>query len=157
MSQEGHSLKLNPFYVSGFVDGEGCFAISINRRQGTSRTYARLIFEIELREDDKEILYRIQKTLGCGQMYRLDYAKYEKWLPHYKYKVSNFPDVYNKVIPFFKKYKLQGKKKDNFRVFCEVAELIKAKKHLTKEGVEFIIKLRDSVMNKKRTKVKELA
>lgn len=153
MIQKGHSLTLNPHYLSGFVDGEGCFAISINRRtRSQNKIYARIIFEVELREDDKEILERIQKTLGCGFLYRLEYEKYEKWLPHYKYKVSNFSDICNKIIPFFKKYSLQGKKKDNFEAFCRVAELIKEKKHLTKEGVQKIREIRENINSKKRFK-----
>jgi len=72
----------------------------------------------------------------------------EPWI-----KVSNFSDIYNKVIPFFKKYPLQGKKKENFRVFCEAANLIKEKKHLNRAEIENIKKLRESVQNKKRIKV----
>ena len=151
MVQKGHTLKLNPYYLSGFVDGEGCFAISINKRtKSKDKLYVRLKFEIELREDDKEILEQIRATLGCGYLYRLDYAKYKKWMPHYKYMVSNFSDLDEKVIPFFRKYPLQGKKRNNFEAFCKVSELIREKKHLTKEGVAEAKRIRESVNNKKR-------
>jgi len=154
MIQKGHSLTLNPYYLAGFIDGEGCFSITINNRKKPRKgNYVRLLFEVELREDDKKILDKIQRTLDCGYIYRLNYSKYEKWLPHYKLKVSNFSDIYNKVIPFFKKYPLQGKKKENFRVFCEAANLIKEKKHLNRAEIENIKKLRESVQNKKRIKV----
>ena len=52
---------LNPFYVVGFVDGEGCFSITINKK-GDQKPEVRLIFEIELREDDENILKEIQKV-----------------------------------------------------------------------------------------------
>lgn len=154
MIREGQNLTLNPQYLAGFVDGEGCFSITINsRKQPRKGLYVRLLFEIELREDDKEILEKIQKTLGCGYIYRLDYQKYKKWIPHCKLKVSNFADIYSKIIPFFRKYPLQGKKKENFKVFCEVAGLIKQRRHLTKEEIEKIRKIRESVKNKKRINV----
>ncbi len=154
MIQEGRTLRLNPHYLSGFVDGEGCFAISINhRKRSPDRPYVRLKFEIEVREDDKEILERIKNTLDCGNLYRLDYAKYEKWLPHYKYMVSGFADIEKKIIPFFKKYPLQGKKRKNFEAFCKVAKLIKAGKHLDREGVEKAKKIRESINGKKRITV----
>ena len=132
---------LNPDYVVGFVDGEGCFCITINKN-GDRLPEVRLIFEIELREDDEPILREIQKTLACGNIYRLEYERYQKWQPHVKLKVSNFADISTKVIPFFKKYPLQAKKRLQFEQFCLVAELIKTKRHLTLEGVEKVRALR---------------
>ena len=132
---------LNPHYVVGFVDGEGCFSITLNKN-GSRLPEARLIFEIELREDDLPILERIKEVLDCGNIYHLKYSRYEKWRPHYKYKVSNFRDISEKVIPFFKKYPLQAKKSESFDRFCQVAEIIKAKRHLTAEGIEQIRSLK---------------
>lgn len=125
---------LDPNYIVGFVDGEGCFCISINRN-GLRLPEVRLLFEIELREDDRDILEKIRESLGCGSIYHLDYARYHKWRPHVKYKVSNFTDIYTKIIPFFKQHPLQAKKLKSFKKFCHAAELIKAKEHLTPMGI----------------------
>ena len=132
---------LNPHYVVGFVDGEGCFSITLNKNDNRLPE-ARLIFEIELREDDLPILERIKETLGCGNIYHLEYARYAKWRPHYKYKVSNFRDISEKVIPFFKRYPLQAKKSESFDKFCQAAEIIGRKEHLTKQGIEKIRNLK---------------
>jgi hypothetical protein len=132
---------LNPQYVVGFVDGEGCFSITINKNDNRL-SEVRLIFEIELREGDEPILHEIRKILECGNIYRLDYERYAKWRPHVKYKVSNFYDISNKIIPFFEKYPLQAKKRLQFKEFCYVVELIKAKAHLTPEGIAKIQALR---------------
>lgn len=143
MAKEGTNSKLNPYYLVGLVDGEGCFSVTISRR-GEKREI-RLLFEIELREDDKEILERVKATLGCGNLYHLSYKRYAKWKPHYKYKVSNFRDISEKIIPFFKKYPLQAKKKQSFAFFCFVAELIKQKKHLNPKTIEIIQRMREGV------------
>ncbi len=90
---------LNPHYVTGFVDGEGCFAITISRKR-FKVPEVRLKFEIELREDDEPILKEIQKTLDCGSIYRLEYERYKKWRPHVKFMVGSFKDIKEKVIPF---------------------------------------------------------
>lgn len=137
---------LDPSYIVGFVDGEGCFCISINRN-GPRLPEVRLLFEIELREDDREILEKIREVLDCGSIYHLDYARYQKWRPHVKYKVSNFQDIYTKIIPFFKQHPLQAKKLQSFETFCLAAEIIKAKEHLTKEGIDKIraLKHKDSL------------
>jgi bisphosphoglycerate-dependent phosphoglycerate mutase len=71
----------------------------------------RLLFEIELREDDKEILDRVKETLDCGNIYYLNYERYKKWKPHYKYKVSNLKDISEKVIPFFQNILFKQRKK----------------------------------------------
>lgn len=137
---------LNPHYIVGFVDGEGCFCISLNKN-GDRIPEVRLIFEIELREDDEPILREIQKTLNCGNIYRLEYERYQRWQPHVKLKVSNFTDISTKIIPFFRRYPLQAKKRLQFEKFCRTAELIKSKQHLTTEGIEQIraLKHKDSL------------
>ena len=136
---------LNPHYIVGFVDGEGCFSISLNKNNNRLPE-VRLMFEIELREDDEPILHEIRKVLGCGNIYHLEYARYAKWRPHVKLKVSNFTDISTKIIPFFKRYPLQAKKRLQFETFCQVAELIKRKQHLTLAGVNRIhtLKHKDS-------------
>jgi hypothetical protein len=125
---------LNPNYIVGFVDGEGCFSISLNKNEDRLPE-VRLIFEIELREDDEPILREIQRSLACGNIYRLEYARFARWRPHVKFKVSNFKDISNNIIPFFQRYPLQAKKRRQFESFCKVAELIRLKVHLTPEGI----------------------
>jgi LAGLIDADG endonuclease len=132
---------LNPNYIVGFVDGEGCFCITLNQNGGRLPE-VRLIFEIELREDDEPILREIRQALCCGNIYHLPYARYAKWRPHVKLRVSNFGDISQKVIPFFQRYPLQAKKRLDFQRFCLVAELMKAKQHLTAEGVDRIRTIR---------------
>ena len=135
--------KLNPHYLAGLVDGEGCFSVSFNNHKNNRLVEVRLLFEIELREDDKEILERVKEALQCGNIYHLTYERYRKWRPHYKYKVSNIKDISEKIIPFFRKYPLQAKKKYSFELFSKVAELINKKHHLTAEGVGQIRKLKE--------------
>ncbi len=137
---------LDPNYIVGFVDGEGCFSITINKN-GKRLPEVRLIFEIELREDDEAILQQIKAVLGCGNIYQLNYKRYNNWRPHVKYKVSNFADIAGKVIPFFQHYPLQAKKRWQFEEFCRVAEMMRDKKHLTPAGIAEIrsIQHRDSL------------
>ena len=55
----------------------------------------------------------------------------------------------NKILPFFKRYPIIGVKALDFADWCKVAELMKEKKHLTKEGLEEIYKIKVG-MNKGR-------
>ncbi len=134
---------LNPHYITGFVDGEGCFCVSIGRKRFRVPE-VRLYFEIELREDDEPILKEIQKILDCGSIYYLSYERYKKWRPHVKFKVGSFKDIKEKIIPFFQKYPLQAKKKKQFEFFCQVAEMISRNEHRNLEGIKRITLLRDN-------------
>jgi hypothetical protein len=134
---------LNPHYVCGFVDGEGCFCVSISRKRFRVPEI-KLRFEIEVREDDEPILREIQQKLGCGYIYYLDYERYKKWRPHAKYVVGSFRDIYEKVIPFFKEHPLQAKKKKQFEFFAQVVDMMARFEHRNPEGVEKIRALRES-------------
>jgi len=54
-----------------------------------------------------------------------------------------------KIIPIFNNYPLIGTKKENYIDFVKVAELIKSKDHLTKEGIEKIEKIQNNMNNKR--------
>ena len=144
VKEEGTNSILNPYYVVGFVDGEGCFSITVNKHHGRL-SEVRLIFAIELEESDGEILEKIVNTIGCGKIYRLVYKDHPKWQPHCKLKVSNIKDINEKVLPFFIKYPLQAKKRLQFEKFYRVARLINEKKHLGDENIREILRIRDEI------------
>jgi hypothetical protein len=133
--------KLNPNYIAGFIDGEGSFWVAIYRDETMrNKIFVRAQFEIELRADDKEILERIQKTIGCGKIYDCFYERYG-WYPHVKYKIAKMEDISGKLIPFLEKYPLQAKKAKTFRYFKDVVKIRVNKEHLTKRGVKKALKL----------------
>lgn len=51
------------------------------------------------------------------------------------YKMADFNDIYNKLVPFFNKYPLYGTKLKNFNKFKQAAGIIKHKEHLTQQGL----------------------
>ena len=136
---------LDPNYICGFVDGEGCFSISISKHQTLKRKVeVRALFEIELRADDIQILKQIQKTLDCGKIYNLDYSRYG-WQPHIKYKVSNIKDLSEKIIPFFDRYQLRAKKRYTYKIFKQIVLMIRNKEHLNNIGYNKILHLRQKI------------
>ncbi len=137
--------KLNPHYLVGFIDGEGCFSISLCKHKTLrQKREIRLAFEIELRYDDREILERIRDTLKCGQIYKLDYERYG-WRPHVKYKISKVSDLIEKLIPFLQEYPLQAKKAKSFKIFVEAVELMKNREHLCLKGIQKFRKLQQKM------------
>lgn len=133
--------KLNPYYISGFVDGEGSFCVSVYYdKTMKNRIFVRPEFSIELRADDRKILERIQKTIGCGKIYDCNYERYG-WYPHTKYKVSILDETSEILIPFFEKWPLQAKKAEVFQYFKEIIKIRMNKEHLTLKGVKKVLKL----------------
>lgn len=140
-------MKLSGDYIAGFVDGEGCFSISLSKHKTTKTGFdPRLNFEIELRGDDREILEAISSYLKCGRVYDLNYDRYG-WSPHAKLKISGMKDIFEKIIPFFRKHSLIGKKRFSFELFCQAGEVFREKRHLTHEGIDHLREIRKK-MNK---------
>jgi hypothetical protein len=139
--------KLHPQYIVGFVDGEGCFCVSIARHKTLKRRKeVRAEFEIELRKDDEDIINKIQNTLGCGRVYTLNYERYG-WGAHLKYKVSSVKELWKYIIPFFDAYPLQAKKRLVYKRFRQIVKLMIEKQHLTDAGFNRIVTLREEMRN----------
>lgn len=143
---------LDPWYVVGLIDGEGCFCVTVSKHKTKKLGFdPRLMFEVEMIIEDKPLLEKLQKFFKCGNIYVLNYERYG-WRPHVKFAVKSHKDISGKIVPFFKKYKLQSKKAKDFKYFCEALKVFEKKKHLTIEGVEQLREIQ-SKMNL-RTKLK---
>lgn len=113
-------------YIAGFVDGEGCFALKFirevkhNRKNSPEYFYWDAEFAIVLRADDINILFSIQKTLGCGNVNRSLVSNMARYSVHV---IDQLQDI---IIPFFDKYPLKAKKRLDFNLWREaIAILIK--------------------------------
>jgi len=136
-------------YVVGLTDGEGCFYVSVSNSPfylGGAR--AGLNFYIKMNEKDKNLLWKIKNTLECGNVY-FQKEQRKNHAQCYRYTVESHRDIIEKIVPFFKKHCLQSSSKQkSFKVFCEISEIVKTKKHLTKNGIKHIRKLK-ARMNQK--------
>jgi len=123
------------YYLAGFADGEGSFNVSFRPRQDYKSPWKiSLCFNIS--QKDKVILSLFKRHLGCGTLrMRPDGVWY--------YEVNNINAIWEKMIPFFRKYRfLSARKKRDFSKFCQIAEIIKKESHLTKEGITRILRIR---------------
>ena len=137
--------KLNPNYVSGFIDGEGSFSVSIGKHLTLKRGWeVRPEFEIELRADDQNILEQVLITIGAGRIYDCSYDRYG-WYPHVKYKITNRSDMIEYLFPFLDKHPLQAKKAKAYKIFKQIVLMSVKKQHLTDRGFEKIVELRNQL------------
>ena len=122
--------KLDPNWVTGFVDAEGCFSVIIEIPSASYdlKKKVRVSFEINLHEKDEEILNKIQYFFGVGAVYNRPDIKKSV------YRVANVNYIKDVIIPHFTKYPLISKKAIDFLLWSKVIEIILNKEHLTKEG-----------------------
>src|SRR5258708_7398023 len=130
--------RLDPNWIVGFVDGEGCFSISIFKNDTTKYGY-QVFPEFVVTQGAKSltVLEEMQSYFGCGKIYenrRIDSHRENL----YRYCVRSINDLRTKITPFFEKYPLRSAKAQDFLTFCEVLVLIENKIHLSQEGIEKI-------------------
>ena len=136
------SQQVTPEHVAGLVVGEGCFYTESGRdRKYRSGWRIRPAFCIEMRHDDREVLEEVRAHLGCGSIYDLDFGRYRGyesrgWKPHVKYRVRNIADLHGKVLPFFRRHRLFGRKRIAFELFADLVEMLYARRHLDPEGLK---------------------
>lgn len=126
---------LNPFYVTGFTEGEGSFYIGILPRRMNQGFEVRPSFSLSQNEKDKELIETLIDFFGCG------FVRYSKSDQTFKYEVRSLEDLQTKIIPHFEKYQLEGRKKKDFETFKQVINFMQTNKHLEKEGLKQITRL----------------
>nr|YP_009574377.1 hypothetical protein [Arthrobotrys musiformis]QBM31495.1 hypothetical protein [Arthrobotrys musiformis]QBM31689.1 hypothetical protein [Arthrobotrys musiformis] len=132
----------NPLWLVGFVDGEGCFYINVKKNE--KRSQVLLAFSISQHSRDENLLNIIKIYLGCGIIEKVSTRP-----NNVNFVVYKFDDILNKIIPFFEKNHLFGVKLLDYQDFCKVVFLMKDKIHLTEEGVNRILKIKNE-MNRQR-------
>ncbi len=118
-SRDNQQERLNPWWIVGFVDGEGCFSISTFKNHTCKSGYQTLFeFVVTQGEKSKSAMERIKNYFGCGAIYinrRYDNHKYNLL----RYCVRRQDDLKNKIVPFFQKYHLQSIKREQFKKFSK--------------------------------------
>ena len=123
-------------YISGYVDGEGCFNISFSKREKFLVGWeTKPSFSVSQNEDRAQILFLMQKMFRCGFI-RRDFS--DKTL---KYEVRSLDDLIRHIIPHFKKYPLVSAKQKDFEFFEKVCFLMQKQLHKNKNGLGKILNL----------------
>ena len=123
-------------YISGYVDGEGCFNISFSRREKFLVGWeTKPSFSVSQNEDRAQILFLMKKIFKCGFI-RRDFS--DKTL---KYEVRSLEDLIYRIIPHFQKYPLISAKQKDFELFKQVCFLMQKEMHKKKNGLNKIINL----------------
>lgn len=132
---EDENLQIHPWFITGFVDGEGCFSCSVLK----SRSYKlgweiQPIFQIKLHIKDYLILLRIKESLGG-----IGTLTTNKSVCVYRVRKLN---ELIELVKIFDIYPLISRKKGDYILFKKIISIIQMKEHLTLQGLQKIINIR---------------
>jgi hypothetical protein len=125
-----------PSYISGYVDGEGCFTVSFSRRSTLRAGWeVRPSFSVSQNADRSQVLRLMLEYFGCGTI-RPDRSDNTV-----KYEVRGIDDLVTRIVPHFEKYPLMSDKQRDFQHFAAACGLVSAKAHLGLPGLREIVGL----------------
>ena len=124
--QETKLRALDPLWVVGFVDGEGCFSVSVHRNdlaRPTGGWHVQPTFQVSQHRDHTDILEELVHFFGCGSV-RSKGAKSSVDV----HAVHSSIQLLERVIPFFEANELRVKRRD-FESFAFITRAIRTRAH----------------------------
>jgi len=132
------TVQLNPMWIAGFVDGEGCFSVSVHRNPYMRRHRGWQIqaaFHVYQHSSHGDVLNALRSHFECG------YVRPKGGTSSVlTYSVSAIAELNRRIVPFFEQHKLVVKAED-FMVFSKVVRAMALKEHLTEDGFRTIVRL----------------
>jgi hypothetical protein len=123
-------------YISGYVDGEGCFTVSISPRAKLVAGWeVRPSFSVSQNGDRAEVIHAIAAYFGCGSIRPDRSDKTVKW------ETRRLEDILDRVIPHFVRYPLLSGKRGDFERFAVICEHMRRGAHRNREGLIQIVKI----------------
>ena len=140
--------KINPYYITGFVEGEGSFYVGVlPRAKNNSKWEIRPSFSLSQNIRSANLVYLMKDFFCCGT---IRVSKRDNTL---KYEVRDLISLNQTILPHFCKYPLKGEKQKDFEAFEKIIFIMNEKRHLDKNGVREIAKIARSMSrNPKRIK-----
>ncbi len=142
-------------WIIGFVDGEGCFSVSLFRNKTTKFGWQVFPeFVVTQGEKSKNSLKILDEFFKCGKIYvnkRHDNHKENI----YRYCVRSKKELTEIIIPFFQNNQLRTTKKEDFRIFSKIIKMMNRNVHLEIKGIRKIAKMIEKMNHKKSSQFLE--
>ena len=123
-------------YISGFVDGEGCFCVSSQpSRRHRFGWEVRPSFSVSQNAERSELLTLLRTTWVCGSI-RPDRS--DRTL---KFEVRRLKDLMHTVLPHFRAHPLVSSKQYDVVRFDQVCRWMGAGEHLERSGFVRIVQV----------------
>jgi hypothetical protein len=153
VNQQERLLRIG--WVTGFVDGDGCFSVGFIRqgdredRRGY-RTGYQVAHEFAVAQGAQSVhcLHFLEDFFGVGAV--IPNRRYDNHREHmYRYVVRKRTELLETIIPFFMQYPMRSSKQENFEKFAYCGALIDAGLHLTAPGLIEIAEVAQTMNRRK--------
>ena len=131
----------SPSYISGYIDGEGCFTVSISPRPTLRVGWeVRPSLSVSQNGDRSEVLVDIQRYFDCGTLRPDRSDRTLKW------ETRSLPLILERIIPHFRRYPMRSGKQRDFVLFAGICERMARGEQLLPDGLREIVR-RAGAMN----------
>lgn len=139
--EDGKNININPWSLTGFVDGDGSFSISITKSKNDNLICkVQPVFTIGLHIKDLPFLLSIKKYFkDIGNIY----TSGNRDIVYYN--VSSVKEIMEHIIPHFDSFPLVTQKQADYILYKEIVSRMANKEHLTNSGLIKILSLRASL------------
>jgi hypothetical protein len=123
-----------PSYISGYVDGEGCFSVSMSPRPTLNVGWeVRPSLSVSQNGDRSEVLLEIQRYFDCGTLRPDRSDRTLKW------EVRSLPVLWERIVPHFQAYPMLSGKQRDFELFADICERMVRGQHRDPDGLKEIV------------------
>lgn len=138
----GRDSNLNPNWITGFCDAESSFSVRIAKDEKRFKSLRIApIFTIELHEKDFDLLKQINAFFTVGTIIK----RVKNGNPSVIYSVQSIKALKDVIIPHFNKYNLLTQKREDFRMFSLVVDILYNGEHKTEQGLNKILSYKASI------------
>ena len=142
-------------WVVGFVDGEGCFSISVVRNPGCLLGWqVQHEFSVTQAASSSVALELLLEEFACG--YIIENTRHDDHRePLRRFSVKRRSDLLTVIIPFFEEHPLVTAKRLDFVRFATVLRSMQAGAHLTEDGLRWIARETERMNRRQRSRYLE--
>ena len=133
-------LSLNPWFITGFTDGDGSFSVSIAKKKSGLGWKIQPTFTVGLDSKDLDLLVQIKAYFKVGKIYTSG-----RGIVYYT--VGSTKDIIKYILPHFDKYNLATLKLKDYLVFKNIVLLMEKGEHKSLSSLLKIFSLR-AILNK---------
>src|SRR5579872_4931248 len=142
-------------WVVGFVDGEGCFSISVVRNAGCALGWqVQHEFSVTQAATSRPALELLVGVFGCGYLIENTRNDNHRELL-LRFSVKRRSDLLRRVVPFFEENPLITAKRLDFERFAGVLRFMEDGGHRTEEGLSSIARLTEQMNRRQRSRYLE--
>jgi|SRR5690242_1892963 LAGLIDADG DNA endonuclease family protein len=142
-------------WIVGFVDGEGCFSISVVRnhvcRLGWQVQHE---FSVTQAASSRSALELLAVEFGCGRV--IENARHDDHRePLLRFSVKRRSELLVRVVPFFEEHPLRTAKRLDFERFSAVLRQMQHGLHLEEAGLRSIARETERMNRRQRSRYLE--